>query len=120
MRLYRGLKGSHDPAGVPTGRLEGTDFTDCPLTALMYANVPKGVLLVLDVPDGAARVTEELWLGVSAKRLMLWGPFDRFIVAQIPAKEMRAEVRRKGIVTASFQYKSDVLRRVISERFVGG
>jgi hypothetical protein len=99
MRMYRGLKEPYDPARGTTDRLFSTDFTDCPYTALRYATGRRGVVLVVDVPSGAARVSEELWIGPKAKRLMFWGRFDGFILAELPAKELRAEVRRKGIVT---------------------
>jgi hypothetical protein len=64
MRLYRGLKGPYRASDVPADRLHGTDFTDCPYTALAYAASRCGVVLVLDVPDYAeSSVTEETWLG---------------------------------------------------------
>ena len=73
-------------------------------------------MLVLDVPVGGPRVREELWLGTSAKRFMIWGTFDDSILAELPAKELRAHVRRKGVVAASDEYKALVLRRAIAER----
>lgn len=116
LRLYRGLKEPYDSARVSGVRHAGTDFTDCPYTALLYATSVKGTLLVLDVPKGEARVSEELWLDRRAKRFMFWGAFDRFIVTQIPAKELRVQVRRKGIVTASDEEKAMVLRRYLRDR----
>ena len=113
LRLYRGLTRPYAPARVQ--RASGTDFTDCPFTALRYAASPKGMVLVLDAPAGSPRVREELWLVTSAKRFMIWGPFDDFIVAELPAKELRAHVRRKGVVAASDEYKAAVLRRAIME-----
>jgi hypothetical protein len=115
LRLYRGLTRPYDPGRVQRGRMSGTDFTDCPCTALRYAASPKGVVLVLDVPPGHPRVSEELWLVSAPKRLMLWGAFDDFIVAEVAAKELRAHVRRKGVVAASDDYKAAVLRRAITE-----
>jgi hypothetical protein len=115
MRLYRGLKEPYDPSRIARG-MSGTDFTDCPYEALLYATGRKGVVLVLDVPEGSARVSEELWPNSKAKRLMVWGRFDNYIVAQLPAKELRAQVRRKGIVAASHEEKSWVLRRYIEQR----
>ncbi len=81
MRLYRGLNRSYCPEEVRS-RLKdtgnGTDFSDCPFTALSYAVGRNGVVLVLDVPDEAGlSVTEETWFVDSAKRLMVWGAFDR-------------------------------------------
>jgi hypothetical protein len=62
-------------------KLISTDFTDCPHTALLYARGKRGVVLVVDIPADTTRVTEELWLAGPARRLMIWGEFDRFIVA---------------------------------------
>lgn len=120
MRMYRGLKEPYDPTRGTTDRLFSTDFTDCPYTALRYATGRRGVVLVVDVPDGAARVSEELWIGPKAKRLMFWGRFHDFILAELPAKELRAEVRRKGIVTLGDEDKSLVLGNYIRERLSKG
>jgi hypothetical protein len=116
MRMYRGLKEPYDPTRTTEDRFFSTDFTDCVYTALRYAVGRRGVILVLDVPDGAARVSEELWIGPKAKRLMFWGRFDDFITAELPAKELRAQVRRKGIVNLSDEDKSFVLGKYIRER----
>lgn len=119
MRMYRGLKEPYDPTRGTKDRLFSTDFTDCAYTALRYAVGRRGALLVLDVPDGAARVSEELWIGPKAKRLMFWGRFDDFIIAELPAKELRTEMRRKGIVTLSDEDKSCVLGNYIRRRVSG-
>lgn len=74
------------------------------------------MVLVLDVPDGAAGVSEELWIGPTAKRLVFWGRFDGFIIAELPAKELRARVRRKGIVTLPDEGKAFVLGKYTGER----
>jgi hypothetical protein len=116
MRMYRGLKEPYDPTRGTEDRFFSTDFTDCVYTALRYAAGRRGVVLVLDVPDGAARVSEELWIGPKAKRLMFWGQFDAFITAELPAKELRAQVRRKGTVNLSDEDKSFVLGNYIRER----
>lgn len=118
MRLYRGLKEPFDPARVSTARANGTDFTDCAFTALAYATGRKGVVLVLDVPDDHRNLHEALWLHRTAKRFMIWGGFEPFVVHEIPAKELRAEVRRKGIVTLPDVDKSMILRRHIERRGV--
>jgi hypothetical protein len=115
VRLYRGLTRAYDPARVRVQRTSGTDFTDCPFTALQYATGRKGVVLVLDVPLGLPRVSEELWLFSGAKRFMIWGAFDDLILAELPAKELRVHVRRKGVVGESDGYKAAVLRRAIVE-----
>ena len=76
MRLYRGLKEPYRPENFVStpGQLDaGTDFTNCPLTALRYAKVRRGVVLVIDVPPDSHKFTEELWLGMGgAKRFMAW------------------------------------------------
>lgn len=60
-RLYRGLSRKHRP-DQETEPLQGTNFTDCPYSALLYARGPRGVLLVVDLPeDGSVRVQEALW-----------------------------------------------------------
>ncbi len=111
--LFRGLKEPFDPSRIRSqDRLGGTDFTDCPFEALRYANARRGVLLVLDAP-ATARISEELWLGAKARRLMFWGEFAPFVVAVIPAKDLLAQVRRKGIASASDQEKAWVLNRYI-------
>src|SRR5574341_820498 len=118
MRLYRGLKEPYRPETVPThgGRLSGTDFTDCPQMALRYAQGRRGVVLVLEVPSDTPRFTEELWLAVRAKRFIAWGKFDEFLVAALPAKELRALFRVKGVAGESDEYKSMVLKRAIAQR----
>ncbi|MDQ3265895.1 MAG: hypothetical protein M3Y59_19945 [Myxococcota bacterium] len=115
MRLYRGLSRPYQSNQVAAG-LHGTDFTDCPLTALQYAQGRQGVVLVVDVPAEHTKISEELWLGAAARRFMLWGCFDQFIASVLPARELRALVRRKGIVTAPPADKAGVLRRAIAER----
>ena len=76
-------------------------------------------MLVLDVPAdhqpeanwNSGRVTEELYSldGKGPKRFMVWGRFDDLLVAEIPSKELRAQVRRKGIVTLPDEDKSQIL-----------
>lgn len=50
---------------------------------------------------------------------MVWGRFDQHIVGIIPAKELRARIRRRGIAGTSDEYKADILRRFI-EQWVAG
>jgi hypothetical protein len=123
MRLYRGLKRPYrtDEVRPRAQRTGGTDFTDCPFTVLAYASGRNGVVLVLDVPDevGPTRVTEETWFVDSARRFMVWGAFDRWVVAVIPAKELRAEVRRKGVAGRPAVDKGQVLRMAIERRLAG-
>lgn len=99
--------------------VNGTDFTDCPFTALSYAAGRKGVVLVLDLADDVGSVTEETWFADGAKRLMVWGTFDRWLVATIPAKDLRAEVRKKGIAGLPPAAKGEVLKMVIEDRLGG-
>jgi len=114
VRLYRGLKEPHDPTRTPRLSGDGNDFTDCPFTALEYAAGPKGHVLVVDVPADHPRVREELWLHGSAKRFMITGPFDAFLVHSLRAQELRAQIRRKGVVPLPPVDKSDILRRYIA------
>ncbi len=120
LRLYRGLSKPYKPEDVAKRFEEmpqGTNFTDCPYTALRYATGRRGVLLVVDVPrDQQRRVFEALWLGNHAKRLEIWGRFDELLVANIPAKELRAEVRQKGMSKLSDQDKGVHLEWVIKRR----
>lgn len=131
MRLFRGLSKAYRPDMVPVGSSpiagevwslpNGTDFTDCPLAALDYARGARGVVLVLDVPKPFLRkITEESWPNTRARRLMLWGRFDEFIAAEIPAKELRAQIRRKGIASQSDEYKSGLLADYIDQRVRDG
>ena|SRR5205809_686868 len=116
MRLYRGLKETYRSDWRPEG-LAGVDFTDCPYTATLYALGRRAQVLVLDIPDDKAEVCvrEELWLNDKAKRLMVWGRFDNYIVGIIPAKELRGRVRAKGMGAMPDSYKSDVLKGAIDE-----
>jgi len=110
-RLYRGLTRSYDPRLVNTDRRSGTNFTDCPFAALSYAVGTKGVILIVDAPEDSPRITEEMWLNTAAKRHMIHGAFDDLLVGQFLAKDLRARLRRKGIVNASNQEKTVILRR---------
>jgi len=120
MRLYRGLKNRYRPDAVGEGPhgFCWTDFTDCPLTALDYAYGRQGVLLVLDVSEAdEIRVWEELWFqGGGPRRLIVWGRFDRSLSAEIPAKELRSQIRTKGVVSQSREYKSGLLADYIDRR----
>ena len=120
MRLYRGLKNPYRPELVNAGRYAGTDFTDCPATAMLYARNSRGVLLIVDVDiddDEAAlaRVTKELWLDKSSSRFMHWGRFDDRIVASFPAKELRTRLRREKLRKATHASKAYALRALIND-----
>lgn len=122
MRLYRGMKKAYDPSKVSTSKFaDGTDFTDCPATALRYAQGSRGVVLVLDVPDEAMEpgggVTEELWTmtGHGPKRFMVWGRFDEWLVATYEAKDLRTRLRQRGLRNASDEHKSLTLRRLVGD-----
>ena len=52
MRLYRGLKNPYRPELVNVNRSGGTDFTDCPATALLYARSSRGDWRQLLLPAG--------------------------------------------------------------------
>jgi hypothetical protein len=117
LRLYRGMTRRHDPSRAPRQVGGGTDFTDCPVTALDYARGRNGCLLVLEVPpESRHRVTEEDWLVGDAKRLMMWGAFELDIVAEIPAKELRRELRFPGASRYEKCDKRRLLERSIEQR----
>jgi hypothetical protein len=114
MRLYRGMTQPYRAEQIDREKLlMGTDFTDCPLTALHYARGRNGVLVVVDIPEEAKiRVSEALWSldDSGPKRYLLHGaPFDPYVVAQIPAKELRREIRKKGMRALTEGDKSLVL-----------
>ena len=115
-RLFRGLKGPYDPEQVGIGFHE-SNFSDCPFTALQYANARRGVLLVVDIPETrpAPHVMEALWVGMKTRRFIVNGRFDPFIRAILPAKGLRKLVRAKGIVTSSDEHKSWTLRDAIED-----
>jgi len=124
MRLYRGLKNPYRSELVNRTRHAGTDFTDCPATALLYARSSRGVLLAVDVDidDGQAvpaRVTKELWLDKSSSRFMLWGRFDDLIVASFPAKDLRTRLRRERLRNAAHASKAYALRAIIEDELRG-
>lgn len=118
MRLYRGLTKQYQTEKVSSADLDGVDFTDCPFTALLYARGSRGVVLVLDVSVEAMgmKVTEEQWLGVPARRFMVRGKFDSFVVGVFPAKDLRAVIRRKGVAATAEDYKAALLKREISDQ----
>lgn len=120
MRLYRGLTQPYRPDAVDGAK--GTDFTDCPCIALRYAVGRRGVLLVIDLPDHAieTRLSEEFWFDQQAKRWNVWGPFDAWIAATLPAKEARAVVRTKGVRAASSEYQAMILRQAIERHLASG
>ncbi len=123
-RLYRGLSRAYRPGQVDEKELlHGTNFTDCPMAALAYARGPNGVLLVVDVPEDAEiRMSDAIWSfdGSRPRRVMLWGfPFDPYIVAEIPAKELRAQIRKKGVRTLPDSEKGRILARYLEQRISG-
>lgn len=124
MRLYRGLTRKYRAELVVLdGRQQivATDFTDCAYAALSFARGARGVMLVLDISEeesNSPRVSREQW-GIAdsgPKRFMYWGKFDDHIVARIPAKELRAHVRQKGVRTLSHDVKSRMLQKYIEMR----
>jgi hypothetical protein len=58
------------------------------IAALRYALGRRAVVLVLDVAEDHARVTEETWPDAGAKRLMVRGRFDHLIVAAVPLSRL--------------------------------
>jgi len=121
MRLYRGLKEPFQPGkiGREQGPMIGTDFTDCPYTALQYARGRRGAVLIADVPaDDSCWISEEDWFNRKARRLMVWGTYHPYVVAVFSSKELRAQVRQKGIAAKSDEYKAMVLRDYINRKLI--
>ena len=118
MRLYRGLKNPYRPKRTVSARGSGTDFTDSPAIALRYAQGSRGVVLVVDLDYdehiASMKLTQELWLVPEAKRFMLWGRFDQFITATVPAKDLRTELRRRGLRDARDDARAPHLRAFIA------
>jgi len=56
------------------------------------------------------------YLGMTPKRFMAWGKFDKLISAILPAKDLRAVIRVRGLAGADDEYKALVLKRAIQER----
>jgi hypothetical protein len=115
VRLYRGLKEQYDPNRPSRDPRSGTDFTDCPLAALSYASGRKGVVLVVDVDTTGKHVSEALWVGPKIRRYLV-RQYQDFVVAVIPANELRAQTRRKGVTSTTDKYKAEVLRTYIEKR----
>lgn len=120
MRLYRGLKNPYRPERVDDSRRSGTDFTDCPATALLYAQSSRGVLVVVDVGGNEddlppSRVSKEFWLEREAQRFMLWGRFDDLLTVVLPAKDLRMRLRREGVRNAAHARQGRLLRAVIDD-----
>jgi hypothetical protein len=119
VRLYRGLKNPYRPERVDPSRFTGgTDFTNCPALALRYAQGSRGVVLVVDIDQDehlpSLKLTQELWLVPDAKRFMLWGRFDLVLTAVIPAKDLRAQLRLRGVRNAPDETKAVILRGFIA------
>ena len=119
MRLYRGVKSWYRPERVDAGRFSGTNFTDCPAIALLYAQSPRGAVLVADLDDDEAttphRISAASWPEREAQRFILWGRFDDVITAVFPAKDLRTRLRREGRRNAPVAAKSHLLRAVIDD-----
>ena len=121
IRLYRGLSRAYRSGKLDKEKsLQGPNFTDCPMAALIYARGRNGVLLVVDLPEDAEiSMSEAIWSldGSGPRRFMLrGGAFDPYVVAEIPAKELRAEIRKKGVRSLSDSDKSRVLVRYLKQR----
>lgn len=116
-RLYRGLSRKHRPDQKPEP-LEGTNFTDCPYSALRYATGSRGVLLVVDLPDeGSVHVHEAIWSirpdPAAPRRFLLGRAFDRHITAELPATDLRKRLRRPGYSRMSDCSRSRILEYII-------
>jgi hypothetical protein len=92
-----------------------TDFTDCPFTALGYAQGRNGVVLVADLPEDRAH--EALWPDSEAKRYSVLGRFDRFLAGIVQAKELRMTLRREHVTTRPRLVRASVLAIYIDQLF---
>ena len=118
VRIYRGLPEPYDASLVSKDRRFRTDFTDSAFWALHHAHGPRGTVIVLDIPEDVAWRTEEEWIGTHARRFSLRGGFDEYIVAQIPARDLSDEIRRRGLAEMNEKAKSDVLAQYVESRLV--
>jgi hypothetical protein len=86
--------------------------------ALRYAQGSRATVLVVDIdPDehlASAKLTQEFWFVRDAKRFMLWGRFDQFITAIIPATDLRTQIRVRGLRNALDDAKAPLLRAFIA------
>jgi hypothetical protein len=102
VRLYRGLKQPYKPEKCVAqiyapAQLQGMNFTNCPYAALLYAHGSRGVVVVVDVdPDDEVCVSEELWLGPKAKRLVVWGIFDDIFGPSSPPRNFARRFEGKA------------------------
>lgn len=115
MKLYRGLTKAYRPELVnPDGH--GTDFTDCPFTALTFARGATGQVIVLDIDEGQTLIkfTREFWGEKKATRYIVWNNFDIGISQIVPAKILRKAILAKGMRTLCDADKSLILTKVIS------
>lgn len=115
LRLYRGINEKYKSAKV--NATNGTNFTDCPFRATLFAGGRNGYLLVVDAPTGQrpSVVTEELYLSGEGgpKRFMIWKKFDSYLLAIIPAKEIRARLREEGCGRLCDADKGQTLKNII-------
>jgi hypothetical protein len=77
-----------------------------------FRRLYRGVTKPYD-PD---RVRRDRASGTDFTDCLIWGGFDEFIVTQLAAKDLRAQVRQKGIITASDEQKAYLLRRYVEDR----
>ena len=119
MRLYRGLKTPYRPEFVDPSRHSGTNFTDCPAVALLYAQGSRGVLLVVDIDDDEAalprRVSTASWPEREARRFILWGRFEDCIADVFRAKDLRTRLRLEGRRNALHAAKARLLRAIVAD-----
>lgn len=119
MRLYRGLKNPYRPERVDASSVSGTNFTDCPAVALLYAQSSRGAVVVVDIDydEGSVprKVFQALWPEREARRYIIRGRFDDLIAAVFPAKELRTRLRRERLRNALHATKARVLHAVIDD-----
>lgn len=117
MRLYRGLKNPYRSQLIDASWVSGTNFTDCPAAALLYAQSSRGVLVVVEIDGDVSsvphQISQAVWPDREAKRFIIRGGFDDRIVAIFLAKDLRTRLRREGLRNALHATKARILRAVI-------
>ncbi len=119
MLLYRGISKKYKPSLVNLDK-NGTDFTECPLVALLYARGTNGYVIVLNYEEEQRKikVTREYWGEQKASRFIVWNKFDDCILKIIPAKVLRKTIRAKGINQLCDTSKSTILTKKIKEEMM--
>ena len=82
---------------------------------MSYAAGAKGAVMAIDINTTGKHVSEGLWVGPKIKRYLV-RQYQDFVVAVIPAKELRVQIRGKGVASTTDEYKAEVLRAYVEPR----